>query len=70
MSGILIKFVLGLVLLWTCGPAAVRPTLVAYYSFDGAAVPPPFPLFRAATHLLRDTRCFGRPGGRAERLLP
>jgi hypothetical protein len=37
MSGILIKFALALVLLWTCGPAAVRPTLVAYYSFDGAA---------------------------------
>jgi len=52
MSGILIKFVLGLVLLWTCGPAAVRPTLVAYYSFDGAATPPL--LFRAAAHLLRD----------------
>lgn len=41
MSGILIKFVLGLVLLWTCGPAAVRPNLVAYYSFDGAATPLP-----------------------------
>lgn len=40
MSGmpLLTKFALALVLLWTCGPAAVRPTLVAYYSFDGASV--------------------------------
>lgn len=52
MSGmpLLTKFALALVLLWTCGPAAVRPTLVAYYSFDGAAVPPSSsPLFSAAT---------------------
>jgi hypothetical protein len=67
MSGILIKFVLGLVLLWTCGPAAVRLTLVAYYSFDGAATPP---FFSGLRLISCETRCFGRPGGRAERLLP